>query len=157
SSGSGNSGGSSKGGNCRNPTDSNNSSDSDSTKRVQLVKICCLIHDDPEYSCFKVEISKSKNAGDLKRAIKKDSRPLLDKFATKDLKLWSINIDLTTENPQQAALGDLNANITSVLGGQLLDDSLKLIEEEFPTLPNKHAHVIVELPTSSNVANKWRK
>ncbi|RIB21204.1 hypothetical protein C2G38_2177354 [Gigaspora rosea] len=104
-----------------------------------------------------LEISKSKNAGDLKRAIKKDSRPLLDKFATKDLKLWSINIDLTTENPQQAALGDLNANITSVLGGQLLDDSLKLIEEEFPTLPNKHAHVIVELPTSSNVANKWRK
>ncbi|RIB18744.1 hypothetical protein C2G38_2183725 [Gigaspora rosea] len=93
-------------------------------KKVQLVQLCCLVHGDPEISVFSVKISKSEN---------------------------SVNVDLTTENPQRAALGDLNADITSVLGGQLLNP-LESIEKKFPTLPSMHVHVIVELPASSNVA-----
>ena len=47
-------------------------------------------------------------------------------------------------NAQRAALSDPNTNIVNDLGGQLLS-SLDTIEEKFPTLANKHIHVIIEV------------
>ncbi|CAG8842716.1 35527_t:CDS:2, partial [Gigaspora margarita] len=123
-------------------------------KKVQPVQLCCLVHGDPEISVFSIKISKSENVDALKSAIMEKQRSFFDNIAPQNLKLWSVNVDLITENSQRAALSDLNADITSVLCGQLLNP-LESIEEKFPTLPSIHIHVIVELPASSNVANKW--
>ncbi|KAF0485501.1 crinkler family protein: PROVISIONAL [Gigaspora margarita] len=64
----------------------------------------------------------------------------------KDLLLYQVNIDLTTQNPQRTFLGNPDANIVTDLGGQLLSP-IDNVEEKFPAPVNKHVHIIVDLPT----------
>ncbi|CAG8793426.1 6092_t:CDS:2, partial [Dentiscutata erythropus] len=95
-------------------------------KKVQPLRLNCLIHGDPGFSAFSVEINKSQNVSDLSRAITENQR----------------------QNLQRAALGDRNADITNVFGGQILNP-LDSIGKKFPTLSSEHIHIIVEIPPNS--------
>ncbi|CAG8792623.1 35522_t:CDS:2 [Gigaspora margarita] len=68
-------------------------------KKVQLVQLHYLVHSQPKYSSFPIKISKSENL---------------------------VNVDLITENPQRAALGNHNIDIDpSQTEDQHTQDQLK--------------------------------
>ncbi|KAF0486759.1 crinkler family protein: PROVISIONAL [Gigaspora margarita] len=107
----------------------------------------CLVHGDPVSSVFGIEYDKNMTVDGLRRVIWKEvGAP--EHVIAKDLLLYQVNIDLTTQNPQRNVLGNPDANIVTDLGGQLLSP-IDNVEEKFPAPVNKHVHIIVDLPTDA--------
>ena len=105
----------------------------------------CFVRGDPETSVFAVNYNEVQTFCELREVIEqKIETPGYVK--AKDLILYQVDIDLTTQNPQRTALRNPNLNIVNDLGGQVLS-SVDTIEEKFPRPANKHIHIIVNVPT----------
>ncbi|CAG8486929.1 30764_t:CDS:2 [Gigaspora margarita] len=107
-----------------------------------MLPLYCLVHGDPVNSVFGIKYDKNMTVDELRSVIwEKVEAPKHVK--AKDLLLYQVNIDLTTQNPQRTFLSNPDANIVTDLGGQLLSP----IEEKFLAPVNKHVNIIIDLPT----------
>jgi hypothetical protein len=120
----------------------------------KMKPLYCLVHGDIEDYVFGIKYDKNTTVDELRDLIKDKLSPSLDHVSVKDLTIYQVSIDLTTQNPQRAALGNLNANIVNDLGGQELTP-MDTLGEQFPEPANKHIHVIVEVPVFPGTAGKW--
>jgi hypothetical protein len=106
----------------------------------------CLVHGDPEDSMFGIRYDKNTTVDEIRKAIWLDEVEVPGHVKAKDLRLYQVNINLTTQNPQRTALGNPDADIVTALGGQLLKPADN-VEEKFPAPDNKNIHIIVNVPT----------
>ncbi|CAG8443941.1 6463_t:CDS:2 [Acaulospora morrowiae] len=104
----------------------------------------CLVHGDPESSAFGIKYDKIMTVDELKDVIKNRLYPLLDDVSVKDLTLYKVDINTTTQSPQRTTLNNPNYNIVNDLGGQMLSP-MDTMEEKFPAPTKKHIHVIVDV------------
>ncbi|RIA93619.1 hypothetical protein C1645_735389 [Glomus cerebriforme] len=109
-----------------------------------MPNLYCLIHGNPELSLFRIKYDKNTIIADLKKVIWMEEVKV-EQVKSKDLILYQVNIDLTTENLQRTALSNKNANIVNDLGGQVLRP-IDNVEEKFSETDNKHINIIVDVP-----------
>lgn len=118
------------------------------SKKANIYELFCLVHGDPEDFAFGIKINKSEKVDELKKAILPLKGNTFAGIDHNNLKLYNVNISLTSTNTQRSSLGDRNVNIVNTLGGQLMLPIIKL-ENVFTTPPaDGYIHVIVEVSAS---------
>ncbi|CAG8722412.1 4790_t:CDS:2, partial [Dentiscutata erythropus] len=96
-------------------------------------------------SVFGIKYDGNTIVDDLRKVIWKEEIKVPEHVKAKDLLLYQVNINLNTQNPQRAALGNPDANIVTDLGGQKLRP-IDNVENKFSAPANEHIHIIIEVP-----------
>ena len=109
----------------------------------------CLVLGDspPPLRAFPVHIERSLLIGDLKKIVKADLAPRLDKIPANEIVLWKVDIPVYAPNAGLCALESGEQTDVKKLGGQELP-ALWAIEEFFENRPpSKNIHIIVDFAT----------
>ncbi|GBC08874.1 hypothetical protein RclHR1_08450002 [Rhizophagus clarus] len=111
---------------------------------------CLVVGENPYENVFKVDIDNNKTINRLKDAIKENQKPFFDNIASKELKLWKVDISLKEENKKLELVNTkINVNIKEDLGGEELPP-LSKISKHFPSQPaDEHIHIIVQRPVET--------
>src|SRR3954454_18280042 len=83
------------------------------TMSPKKVPIYCLVHGDPEVSVFGIKYDKNTTVDEFKETIYTKKKNAFADIDYPDLRLYQVDIDLTTQNPQRTALGNPDADIVT--------------------------------------------
>ncbi|CAG8700510.1 hypothetical protein C2G38_2213540 [Gigaspora rosea] len=129
-------------------SDATGSSTASSTKKTEIT-LCCLVHGQPSGSYFEVTVEKNFKKNELRKKIREISEPELDKFSYWSLKLWIVDIPLSTPN-----LGDSSVNIVNEFHGREFPPKTE-VGKIFTEQPNEdNIQIIIELPVPAEETHK---
>jgi Crinkler effector protein N-terminal domain len=115
-----------------------------------LDTLFCIVSDGT--TPFPVAIDETQSVGELKKAIKKETKPGLDAFAPHELTLYKINVDISNDDTWDKTIHDISRGDYKFSEKKKLNPTFKVSEYPGGTgFPEKTIHILVDFPSGEPI------